>query len=119
MTKIKLKPILPSLRIKKRYLVFEIISKEKINDANLVLRTILHHSLKFLGQLEAAKAGIMILINKWNPQLQKGIIKINHKHIDAVKSSLIFIEKIDNKEVICRSIGISGILNKVERKYLI
>mgnify|MGYP001570940598 FL=1 len=114
----KLKPVLPSLREKKRYLVFEVISKEKINDANKVSNAVWHCSLQFLGQLGAAKAGIMVLSNKWDQKLQRGIIKVSHKHVDAVKAALAFADKIDNNDVIFRSLGVSGILRKAENRFL-
>ena len=116
MIKTKLKPLLPSLREKKRYLAFEVISKDKINDFSQVSNAILHYSFQFLGVLGAAKAGIIPLANKWNPKLQRGIIKVSHKHVDAVKSSLMFAKKIDNKDVIIRSLGVSGILSKLNEK---
>ena len=118
MVKTKLKPILPSLREKKRYLVFEIISKEIINDISSVSNAIWHYSLQFLGQLGTAKAGLIVLDNKWNSQLQRGIIKVSHKYVDAVKAALAFADKIDSKDVIFRSIGVSGILKKAEAKFL-
>ena len=118
MVKTKLKPILPSLREKKRYLVFEVISKEKIKDAEFVSNVVWHCSQQFLGQLGTAKAGLIVLNNKWDAQLQRGIIKVSHKHVDAIKSALTFANKIDNTEVIFRSLGVSGILRKAENKFL-
>lgn len=118
MVKTKIKLVLPSLREKKRYLVFEIISKEKITDFRQVSDSIWNCSLQFLGQLGTAKAGIMPLENKWNPQLQRGIIKVSHKHIDAVKAALVFASKVANKDAIFRSVGVSGILRKAQSKYL-
>jgi len=71
MIKTKLKPVLPSLREKKRYLAFEVISKEKINDASQVSSAIWNASLQLLGQLGTAKAGLMVLSNKWDQKLQR------------------------------------------------
>ena len=118
MVNTKLKPVLPSLREKKRYLVFEVISKEKINDFEPVSSAIWNCSLQFLGQLGTAKAGIIPLANKWDSEVQRGIIKVGHKHVDALKAALVFADKIDNHEVIFRSLGVSGILRKAEAKYL-
>ena len=118
MVKTKLKPVLPSLREKKRYLVFEVISKERVDDINTVSNAIWHFSFQFLGQLGAAKAGLMMLNNKWDSKSQRGILKVSHKHVDAVKAALALACKIDGKDVIFRSLGVSGILNKSERKYL-
>ena len=118
MVKTKLKPVLPSLREKKRYLAFEVISREKIRDVNSVSNTISGCVLRFLGQLGAAKAGIMVLSNKWDAETQRGIIKVSHKYADALKASLMFADKADNKEAIFRSIGVSGILRKAENKFM-
>ncbi|MEK6983583.1 MAG: Rpp14/Pop5 family protein [Nanoarchaeota archaeon] len=118
MIKTKLKPVLPSLREKKRYLVFEIIAKEKIIDFACVSKAIWQCSIGFVGKLGASKAGIMVLGNKWNPKLQRGIIKVSHGHVDAIKSALALADEIDNKKVIFRSLGVSGILNKAENNYL-
>jgi len=71
-----------------------------------------------VGQLGVAKAGIQVIPNCWNTEKQRGIIRINHKHVDEIKSALTFIKKINNKEVIVKSIGVSGIINKAKQRYL-
>jgi len=117
MVKTKLKPLLPSLREKKRYLVFELISKERISDCNTVSKAIMDNSLQLLGLLGVVKAGIIVLNNKWNSALQRGIIKVSHKYVDALKAALMLTNKINDTEVIFKSIGVSGILNKSEKKF--
>ena len=114
----KIKPILPSLREKKRYLVFEVISKEPINDFKLVWNSIRDSCIHFLGQLGVAKAGIIPLENKWNSRLQKGIIRISHKHVDSVRASFALAGNLAGKEAIIKSLGVSGILKKAEENYL-
>lgn len=118
MAKTKLKPVLPSLREKKRYLAFEVISKEKVNDAKAVSNAVWHCALQFLGQLGAAKAGLISLDNKWDKERQRGILKVSHRHVDAIKAALALAGKVDDKEVIFRSLGVSGILKKAENRYL-
>lgn len=98
-------------------MAFEIISDYKIRDFKAVSKEIQDKSLLFLGQLGLAKAGMRILPDKWNQELQKGIIKINHKHVDELKSALTLIEKISDKKAVVKSIGVSGILNKAEQRY--
>jgi len=115
MVKTKLKPVLPSLREKKRYIAFEVISNEKLKNFSAVSDAIMGCSFQFLGHLGVAKAGIMPLQNKWNQEMQRGIIKVSHKHVDAVKAAFMFARKVDGKDAIIRSIGVSGILNKAEK----
>ncbi len=114
----KLKPLLPSLREKKRYLAFEVLSKGKITDFDAVSNTILDTSTEFLGQLGMSKAGIMILKDKYNKDSQRGLIRVNHKNVDNLKAALTMVDNIDNSEVIVKSIGVSGILKKAEKRYL-
>ena len=107
------KQVLPSLREKKRYLAFEIISESKIDNINAVSDAIIAAVHGFIGSLGAAKAGILVLQDKWNSKSQKGVIRVGHKHVDQLKGSLTLIDKINNTKTIVRSIGLSGVLNKV------
>jgi len=94
------------------------MSEEKINDFGLVSDQIMSKSLEFLGQLGVAKAGIQVLPKYWTPKLQRGVVRVDHKHVDKLKSALNFIQKIKNKKIILKSVGVSGILNKAKEKYL-
>ncbi|MCK4521248.1 MAG: hypothetical protein KAU20_01650 [Nanoarchaeota archaeon] len=114
----KIKPILPSLKEKKRYLAFEIISKQKINNAKSVEDAINKTCLKFLGVFGMAKAGIMVLNDKYNSKKQRGLIKVSHKSVNDAKLAMCFIKKIEDKDVIVKSVGVSGILKKAEEKYI-
>lgn len=118
MAKKKLKPLLPSLREKKRYLAFEVLSKGKITDFDVVSEAILQNSTEFLGQLGMSKAGVMILKDKYNKESQRGLIRVNNKNVDNLKAALTMIDKIDDQETIVKSIGVSGILKKAEKRYL-
>jgi len=118
MAKKRLKPILPSLREKKRYLAFEVISKSRVYNYNSIAGAIHNSLLQLIGELGAGKAGIKFLEDKFNQELQRGLVKVNHKYVDHLRASLALINDIDEKEVIVRSVGVSGILKKAEKKYL-
>lgn len=109
---IKTKPLSPSLRQKKRYLVFEVISEGK-QDFNLVNNLILNQASRLLGQIGMAQAGLIALSDKFDGT--KGIIKVNHKYVHHLKSALALI---NNQDMLFRSIGVSGILAKAEKKFI-
>jgi len=115
----KVKPLLPSLREKKRYLVFQVISKSPIKSSQKIIKSIYSEYLKFLGELGFAKAAPMFLNDKYNSKSQKGIIKINNKYINHLKAVLTLVKKIDRQDIIISSVGVSGILNKAEKRYLL
>lgn len=108
----KLKPILPTLREKKRYLAFEIVSKAKIMEFSAVSGAIWSSALSFLGELGASKLGIWVLPDKYNPLTQKGIIRVSHRFVNELKASLALITKVEGQEVIFRSLTASGMLAK-------
>ena len=118
MAKAKIKPLLPSLREKKRYLAYEVISRGSFNDAVSVSKANLDASNEFLGSIGMAKAGILPLYDKWNPEMQRGIMRVNNKHAGGLKASLIFVKSIEGKEAVVKSVGASGILKKAQQRYL-
>ena len=118
MQKAKLKPLLPSLREKKRYLVYEIIAKNTLSSYQQVADTINYTALQFLGELGYGNAGVMLLNDQWDSEMQRGIIKVSHLYVEHLRTALMLINSINNEEVIVRTVGISGILKKAKRKYL-
>ena len=54
----------------------------------------------------------------WNPKKQRGIIRVNNKWVHALKSCFLFINNIDGKNAIIKSIGLSGIIKKAKSKYI-
>lgn len=98
--------------------MFEVISEDKIDKFSAVSNAIWDKTKEFIGELGIARAGIWLLPDKWDSKKQTGIIKVNNKHVDEIKASLTLVKKIDNKDVIIRSRGVSGILKKAESKFI-
>ncbi len=113
-----LKPLLPTLKEKKRYLAFEIISKSRIKAFSEVSKAIWASTLSYAGTKGTARMGVWIIPEKYNPEKQRGLIRIGHRNMDELKASLILIKEIEEQPVIVRSIGASGILAKAEKKYI-
>lgn len=111
----KIKAILPSLREKKRYLAFEILSKGKIKAFSNVSQAVWNGMLSFNGQVGTAQAGILVLPDKYNLETQRGIIRVNHKNLNNLKAALTLVKEIEEQPVVLKSIKASGMINKVER----
>jgi len=118
MAKHRLKPILPTLREKKRYLAFEVISKGRSYEYNPIAGAIHNSLLQLVGELGEGRAGVIFLEDTFNKELQRGLIKVNHKYVDHLRAALALIKNIEESEVIVRSVGVSGILKKAENKYV-
>lgn len=107
------KPLLPSLKQKKRYVVFEIIAKDKLVYRD-VKKAIKQTLLTFLGELGYAKAGIMFIDKYKN---KHGLIKVNHKHVNELKAGLTLVKKICGKKVIVKSVITSGTIKKLSKYF--
>ena len=104
---VKIRPLLPVLKEKKRYLLYEIDSKEKMSNAN---NTIEKELRGFVGDLGLAKAGLKFIKQKDN----KGIIKVNNKSVDEIKTGLMLIKEINNNPARVSTLKVSGVINKLK-----
>ena len=102
-----IKALQPSLREKKRYVAFEIMSASpaRFGDAQRAILQSLH---SLFGVAGASKFGVQF-IDVWKNQ--RGVIRIGHRFVDHLKAGFCF-ARIQGKEVICRSLGVSGMVQK-------
>jgi len=109
--------LLPSLRQKKRYIVFEVIADKKFSFAE-IKEEIDQVMKEFWGQLGLGRASPLILKEKFNADKQMFIVKVNHKHVDELKAALTLSKSIKSIPVIIKSIITSGTVKKAS-KYLL
>lgn len=102
----------PSLKQKKRYVLFE-IQAAKLFSLQEVDEAIEASLLRFLGELGMAKASPMLVKEKWSDKKQRFVLKVNHNYVDELKSAIILNKKIKNTPVLIRSIVTSGTLKKI------
>ncbi len=112
-----MKPILPSLREKKRYLVFEVISRKK-HGSYAVSQAVSQKALEFLGELNAANAGVQVLGEEWSLEKQKGTLKVNRKYVNHLKAALCLVSRVGKSKAIIRSAGVSGTISKAHKKFM-
>lgn len=115
----KIKPLLPTLREKKRYIAFEIISKQPVKTFIEVAKAITSAILSLVGELGMARAGVITIANTYEANKQRGLIRVGHQHTNTLISALTLVQTIDNQPVIIRALGTSGVLNKAIKKYVL
>ncbi|MBD3164738.1 ribonuclease P protein component 2 [Candidatus Woesearchaeota archaeon] len=113
----KTKPLRPSLREKKRYIVFEFVSEHKFN-AHDVSYAITDACRKYIGEFGLAKAKIKFISNAYMPEKNRGIIRVANKAVEPVVASLVMITNIKGRRAAYHTIGKSGILKKAKNKFL-
>lgn len=106
---IKLKGLKPTLREKKRYIVYHVETTDSI-DMKTFQDSLITRVQELLGVF--MPAGILPI--KYDSEKKRGILRVNHTAVDYVKSSFVLINNIHNIPVSINTIGVSGILKKAK-----
>lgn len=111
------KKTLKSERPKRRYLAFEVISNAKF-DSNDIFKALMARAYEYIGKFGVKNANIKFIAEKWNSEMQRGIIRVNNNYLNDLKDLLPLIKNINSNDIMIKSIGVSGILNRAEKKYM-
>ncbi|MFW6008897.1 MAG: Rpp14/Pop5 family protein [Nanoarchaeota archaeon] len=110
---IKLKPLIPTLRTKKRFIKIKIESSNNFDFKTLSDK--LSYEINYwIGAIDYGKAGIWFLKDKFNQKEQTLIIKTSLPLKDKLIASLLLINKINNIDVKLNIIKVSGTLKGLE-----
>ena len=107
-----IKPVIPSLREKKRYLHYVIEGGNKTRTAQEVKAAVQQAIQQFLGDYGCAQAGIMLIENTD----KEGILKVNTPYVPQVKTALALIKQINKEIVMVKTTKVSGMINNVKRR---
>ncbi len=87
-----------------------------MDDFRAISSQIMDNSLRLYGELGIAQAGIYMLPEKYKKG--KGIIRVNHKYVNHIKAALALTKEVKGRKAIFRTLGVSGMINKAEKRYL-
>ena len=103
----KLKPVLSTLRERKRYCAFEVITEKELS-WYAIQEAVKKALLQYSGIAGFAAAGIVFVKNNKN----KGVVRVAHTAVQPLRAAFLFIQKIETIPVIVKSMSVSGVLNK-------
>ncbi len=106
----------PTLRDRKRYLAFKIISENKVNYYDLS-NTMWHSILNFLGEFGSSESDPWIIKDSYKEDEQIGLIKCSHVSVEKVRAALALVQRIGDTRVIIQVLGISGTIKAAKKKF--
>ncbi len=106
-----MKPLLPTLKEKKRYIGFSVIAKSKLPE-KAISKAILSGMKAYLGDYGMASAGANLL----KVSEGKAIVRVNIPYVNHMKAAMSLIDKIESSEVIIKSESVSGTLKQLKKK---
>lgn len=113
-----LKQLPPTLREKKRYVVFEVISRRKILPLSRAAKAIAMSYASLHGQRGSAKAGLIYLAKRSDDERQRGMLRVSRNSVTELKAALTLVREIEGQEAITRSVGTSGMLRKAHERFI-
>jgi ribonuclease P/MRP protein subunit POP5 len=97
----------PTLRERNRYLAFEAVCEHKL-DRKQIVDSVWSSLLRLHGELGASKTSLWVM--DWDREKNKGILKANHKSVDAVRAAAALVKEIEGRKAILRIAYVSGTL---------
>ncbi len=106
-----MRPLLPTLKERKRYIVYEVISSKPLQSD--ISAALLKNLAEKLGLFDSAGAGLLSV--RYDKKTQFGILRCNHQYVNRVKAAMTITIFIGKTRVAIRTLGVSGVLAKTER----
>jgi ribonuclease P/MRP protein subunit POP5 len=103
----------PTLRNRKRYLAFELISEKEVSRDDLI-KEIFSCASSLIGDLGSSECNIRLL----SFENSKGIIRCNHNTTDKTRAVLATVSNISGTQAVIHILGISGTVKGATKKYL-
>lgn len=110
-----MKRLLPSLRAKKRYLAFELISEKQTNPSRgEIVKEIMSSASALLGDVRASECELKVLGFENN----KGIVQCAHTEVKETRAVIATITRVNGRRATLHILGSSGTVKRVTEKFL-
>ncbi|MGB9928618.1 MAG: Rpp14/Pop5 family protein [Methanosarcina sp.] len=110
-----MKRLLPSLRAKKRYLAFELISEKQTNATRGdIVKEIMSSASALLGDVQASECELKILGFENN----KGVVQCAHIKVKETRAVIAAITRVNGRRATLHILGSSGTVKRVTEKFL-
>lgn len=111
----KLKPLMPTLRVKKRFLRFQVQGDKKFEFKELS-EELIEQLIYLIGAIDFSKGGIWILRDKFDYKNQELIVKCSTKQKDKLIGALSLITKLKGNSAKLVLKKVSGTLKGVKEE---
>lgn len=102
------------MKLRRRYIAFE-ITDAKMSRNNVIKA--LNHSFRRIPDSELNRALLKLVF--YNASSRRGLLRCSHKQVSEVKAVITGTEKISNKKIHFKVLGVSGTIKAAKRKFLV
>jgi ribonuclease P/MRP protein subunit POP5 len=106
--------LLPSLRERKRYILFQVISEEPIVYEELE-QAIWNQFLDTFGELGVSRLDMKLVKDLYDPGKQTCVISCNNNSVQQVLAGLGLISRLGDRRIIIKILKVSGTIRGLRR----
>lgn len=116
----RVKPLLPTLRERKRYVGFSVEGNQgkKVAVDQTLQNALVASFTHLFGVFTLAQAGLQFVASSTIPE-HSGIVRIQHNYLDHLRAAFTAFQRLGHSQVhtqiLVRSVAASGMLHKVEK----
>jgi len=107
--------VIPTLREKKRYVVFKVYSSDTI-EYDEFRNAAINVMLKWMGEKGFGEANIKFIKNLWNEKEMVGFVKCSTRYVHDVKFAFGLLRQVGDAKVLVRTVLVSGTISSAKRK---
>jgi len=105
--------MLKSMRIKKRYISFEVASSVNLKKGD-VIKAVLQSTVRFLGENTASELNLWVI--EYDEEKKHGILVCNRENLGEVIASLALINRMNEANAAIRTLKVSGTVKGLRSK---
>lgn len=106
-----MEPLLPTLRIRRRYIAIDVMSDEPI-DRDALINAVFSSACSLLGDAGTAHSGLTVL----GFENGRGFVRCRHTAVSGVIAALGLVSMINGRRVIIHVRGVSGTIKGARKK---
>lgn len=113
----KPKTLPASLRPRKRYIIFQVISEKPVDYIELV-GAIWRTFLNFLGEMKTSEMNFWLIKNLYDQKNQRGVIRCSPDQVEYARAALALIDQIGETKALIKINTVTGTIRSAKKKYL-
>ena len=110
------KPLPSSLRDKRRYVVFRVVSEGPVQ-IDLLAEEIYSSFSSLFGEVGLALSGLRVMKQLYDPEKKIGIVRCQPGHVEETRFTLSMISNVDETPCVVAVEGVTGTIKTARLKY--
>ncbi len=111
------KTLPPAMRLKKRYILFELISEHPVEYGD-ISDAVWTSLLDLSGEVGASDSRIWMIPDMYDDKRQAGVMKCSNTSVETVRAALSLVQIVSENRCIIRVLGVTGTLKSAKAKYI-